>query len=641
MKYSVLKALLFLAGCACQFLVILEVHCDVHDPLDPFDFRIPSESDDVSDDSKSTEELLMEATMLLEDERPLDARTKLLKVLAKDPKEFRAHLLLASYYMTNVGHFRLALRYVKQAQALFEEKHGKPPFFEPRDRSQHGQILYLLSQARLNLDDYQGSLETLNDYQSWGYYSEWYPGSRAWVLMKLGRLKEAIKEARIGVLADVDARRTLNMLGILLSMTGERESAITILKQAIVQELSQGKDGQPATPLNNIGEVYEELFDEEQAISSYRRATQMPDGCEHVLPSLNLALLLLDELNPKAASNVIDNFESCIAQYPLKNGEEHRALVHFARGRIALKTGHEAAAIDHLRSSLESRQWFGKIGTDAEDLQAAALAGLARALTLRNNVLSFTRTASWKEWIVQKEERAENAFNAWWALRRARQMLTEDLNDFEDLLVRNTDSLLEYPTVGELLSGFPLSSVQARLAELRKSDNRGVASTYYLMYEAQWYASHGYAQQARDLLSRVEARTRPRFDNSLLLETLLARLSLTSEEDPNYRVLAERIYSLSPPSLRAHGVRLPVKNGCKDGEMERQLFQTAFQEAASDAAQFAVLCDRTSKGYRFAFSGTAGVAGASIVSPFVAEESELVQAVNNFNDRVFSIALPK
>src|SRR3712207_9038468 len=49
---------------------------------------------------------------------------------------------------------------------------------------------------------------------------------------------------------------------------------------------------------------------------------------------LNLTLLYIDQLKFDSAAATIDGFQRCIAQYPLRNGEEHSALVSLARGRI-------------------------------------------------------------------------------------------------------------------------------------------------------------------------------------------------------------------------------------------------------------------------------------------------------------------
>lgn len=216
----------------------------VLDPLDPFDiFSFDELGPSSSDDDKTADELIRDAGLLLRTDRPLDARTKLLKAIQKDPKAYRAYYLLSGYYIVHVGHYRLALKYIKRAQELFEEQHGKPPYSSQTLQMEHSNLIYYLSQARLNLDNYQGALDALDDYYALGYRGDWFAGSRAWILMKLGRIQEAIKVARQGILAGAEEGRTLNMLGILLSMNDQPQEALEVFRQAIANELSMGREG--------------------------------------------------------------------------------------------------------------------------------------------------------------------------------------------------------------------------------------------------------------------------------------------------------------------------------------------------------------------------------------------------------------
>ena len=144
------------------------------DPLDPFDiFSFDELSPSTSDNDKTADELVRDAGRLLSTDRPLDARTKLLKAIQKDPKAYRAYYLLAGYYIVHVGHYRLALKYIKRAEALFEEQHGKPPYASQTLQMEHSNLIYYLSQVRLNLDNYQGALDALDDYYALGYRGEW------------------------------------------------------------------------------------------------------------------------------------------------------------------------------------------------------------------------------------------------------------------------------------------------------------------------------------------------------------------------------------------------------------------------------------------------------------------------------------
>jgi tetratricopeptide (TPR) repeat protein len=530
----------------------------VDDPLDPFDVFGFDEISPTDDKNKSAEDLIREGSLLLATDRPLDARTKLLKAIEKDPNEYKGYYLLSGYYLVHVGHHRLALKYIKRAQELFEKKNGKPPYKSELLKLEHGNLIYYLSQCRLNLDNYQGSLDALDQYHSYGYHADWYPGARSWVLMKLGRVHEAIKVAREGLLIGAESGRTLNMLGILLSMNEQPQESLEVFRQAIAFEFSQGTDGQPATPLNNAGEVYKEIFDDVKAESTFLRATSLPDGCEHVLPSLNLALLYIDQLKTDAALSTMDAFQRCIAQFPLRNNEEHAALVNLARGRIDLHTGNVDRAIDRFETALQGTQWFGKIGTNQDDLAVAVTISLAQALLRQNNLLRFHQAETWSEWLTQKETIATNTVRAWWLLRRARQILIDELHDIEDLIIRNTDSLLEYPTLGEVLAGLSSSALSRRIEAQRAKDSRAIANLFYDAYLAENERSWLFPGVANEKFESVMQRSREGFDALLKVHATLQRMETLSADSERYRELAYRVFYTAAPQLRNYGFRLPV-----------------------------------------------------------------------------------
>lgn len=524
------------------------------DPFDPFDKGDLGNSQD----DKSAEELIQEGASLLTLDRPLDARTKLLQALKKDPKQYRAYYLLAGYYMVNVAHYRLALRYIDKAFELFQEQKGRPPYFETMTRLEHGQMLYYLSQIKLNLDDYRGSLDTLDEYTKYGYFDVWYPSSRAWTLMKLGKIEEAIRVARMGTIVGGDDGRILNMLGILLSMHDERDESLEVFRKAIATELSLGTEGNPATPLNNSGEVFKEIYQEDKAESSWLRALSLPDGCEHVLPTLNLTLLYIEQLRFEAANRILDDFEGCVKQYSLKNDEEHKGLVLMARGRIALHTGRIRKAIEQLERALDSIQWFGKIGTSQEDLKAALLLSLSQAYDRFSKMIPLERPASWSQWANSKADIATAQFKSWWYMRRAKEMLLEDLEDFEDLSIRNTDSMLEYPTLGELVATLPKGYAKAKLADEKTRDSRSLSRHFYDAYSAEsslgWWTRSSGLMQVDSILKIL----RPKYDDLLRVHLLLLKLKYLPIDSQEYRAISYEVFKLSPSHLRNSGFKLPV-----------------------------------------------------------------------------------
>ncbi len=608
------------------------------DPLDPFDVYSGEEAQGVeSDDKKSASELIQEAAGLLVEERPLDARSKLLLALKKDPKAYRAHLMLSSYYLVHVGHYRLALQYSKQARALYEEKNGPPPYSGIREQIEHSQILYIIAQVRLNLDNYQGALDALDEYTRFGYYDDWYPGTRAWILMKLGRIPEAIKIAQLGLAAlsrEDEKGQILNMLGILFSMNRDREGSINVFKAAVAQELSQGTKGQPATPLNNVGEVYREIFDEDKAEKAWLRATSLPDGCEHVLPALNLAILSIEELNLAGAKSAIDNFESCVAQFPLRNGEEHRALVHLARGRIDLYSGKVDSAITHFEGAIQRKQWFGKIGTSEGDLMAAGMMSMAQALTSKANHLLLLPSSGVIEYFKQLEERMDLRLRAWWYMRRARQVLIDDLSQFEDLYVRNTDSLIEYPTLGELSAGIPSKILSSRITSLMEREDRPSSLSYYKAYLAENLIEQGNYEEGAERISEVLASIRPKFDNALKLHVLLLQMRLLAANDPEYVRLANAVFALNRPGLRNSGLRLPVNYFAADSRISDELSKAPFLLDNGTNLQYLIKGEVLDGEYLLQFIPHTGVIGNIRV-----KSNDLSEAVRQLADQVFTIDL--
>ncbi|MFN5061942.1 MAG: tetratricopeptide repeat protein [Pseudomonadota bacterium] len=610
------------------------------DPFDPFDLGdsdpLATEKEDLV---KSAEALLREATGLLISDRPLDARTKLLRALKRDPNLYRTHYLLAGYYLIHVGHFRLAMKYIKQAELLFEKENGLPPYSDHSLQLEHANIIYYQSQIRLSLDNYAGALESLDRYANLGYVSEWYPGSRAWVLMKLGRIQEAITVARAGILASAEPGRTLNMLGILLSMNGQPQEALEVFRQAIANEYSSGSDGQPATPLNNSGEVYKEMFEDDKAESSFLRAISLPDGCEHVLPSLNLVLLYIEQLKLDAARSTLDGFERCVAQFPLRNNEEHAALVQLARGRIALHSGAVDKAIEHFRSALDGTQWFGKIGTNQNDLMVAATISLGQALDRKANVISSTVSASWVEWLEQLSARTSHSLESWWLLRRARQMLSGELNDIEDLQIRNTDSLLEYPTLGEVLSGFSARSLQRRIKRESDADNRAPAKLFYQLYGAEADLGMWSAGSTLSALDSVIEGARPRYDELLRTHATLKRLKTLPTTSARYHEMAYRVFFTTPALLRNYGLPLPIRidHNTVSRQIQQAILSGPFIEVRHDTTTALNSCIISG-------SNTNGTQGVSLSftcpgqtsTTHTVEDSAPESVVNKLSSTIFS-----
>lgn len=545
---------------------------EVSEALSP----LQTNNNDQELDALSDNELLQRGAALLFDNQLIDARTALLKALEKNPRLFRAHMLLSMYYLEHVGHFRLALRYALRADEIFEEEYGKPPFAIGFFGELHEEISNLIVQAKLNLDDYTGALELLTKLELLGYAKEWMPSTKSWILMKLGRLDEAIEAARQGIRLYGESGRSLNILGILLSMKGEPQKSLEIFEQAVEIELSLGQKGQPATPLNNSGEVYKELFADRKAEASWVQAKSLPDGCEHVLPSLNLALLRIDHLDLQGANDSLATFLQCVAQFTQKNNEEHQALVDLARGRIALHSGQPEVAIELLNNAVQRVQWFGKIGTSSDDLLSAALSSLGLAYEFHSNHLGSTPTEHIFDYPKRLVVMARNRIARWWAYRQARIVLVTKLKNFEDLKLRNTDSLLEYPTIGSLLATFPQRLLQQKIAKQIEIDRRAASQPHYIGYLAEGYANQGELPSAVEQFKAALGMLRVREDRLLLTHLTARQLAIVDNTSDNSAALVQ-LYRDSPPAIRNYGLELPVRFSNVPGSLVKIFKKTPFK----------------------------------------------------------------
>jgi len=536
------------------------------DPSDP----LATDSSSIETaETEDLETLITEAQTLFGEGRSIDARTKLQKALKIAPKDYRPHLFLGAYYLSEVGHFQLANKYLKYSETLFKKTYGSEEdgTLDPNRWQEHARLLLLLAEARLNLDDYKGALQILDRFGNL-YWDKGYPGTRAWVLMKLKRVDEAIRVAQAGLLRGAEPGRTYNILGILFSLKDSRELALQSFARSIQAEVAMGFMGQVATPLNNSGEVYREMFDDARAEAAWLKAIQLPDGCEHILPSLNLAILYIDQLRLLQASRVLDDFEACFSSKSIREDTEHRSLLALARARIALRSGSFDKALENVKTATDRQQWFGKIGTNENDVRFASSVTSGQALAAKANALRREPSSSFAATLRKWAEIPILELRSWWNFRRARQISLEELNDFEDMWIRHTDAMLEYPTLGEALAGFPESSMRARVQRMIKSDSRNRADSYYKLYLGTNLMEHGDIEPAEKLIKKSLSEFRD--IDRLARAEAIARLIIIKEQSISFwsslsaaeaEQLARhkhQLFELLPSHFRTHSLRLPV-----------------------------------------------------------------------------------
>lgn len=488
------------------------------------------------------DEFLTKAQLEFQAGRVIDGRETLLAATRKFPEDHRSQLFLGRYYLYDVRNFRLAFKYISNAKRNLVKTHGDDYSEYPAFVFDEYRLILLLEiDCRSDLDDYAGALKLISDFED-SFYDESLAATKAWLLMKTGNLEESYKEAQRGVfLSGGSDTRSLNVLGIVQSIKRDREKSIRTFNEILFMLNAQGLVSQTSTPLNNVGEVYREIFQVEKAEESWSKVLTLADACEHVLPSLNLAHLYIDQLKLFRAEQVISSYESCFAADGLRDDTEHRTLLRLVKGKLEQRKGNFDKAEKLFTDAKDQHQWFGKIGTTKDDMKLAIFAALSNLYWAKANWASVVDTFG----VINS---AGDRVRSWWYARQAMKVALFDLFDFEDLFIRNTDAMLEYPTMGRWLRVFSRSALSSRARSLIESDDRVQAHRYYLLYISEQLS----VEDLRELMSKW-----PEDDGLGKAEAMALLIRRTGSAEESIK-LRQNLYQYSPAHFKEHGLKLPV-----------------------------------------------------------------------------------
>ena len=194
--------------------------------------------------------------------------------------------------------------------------------------------------------------------------------------------------------------------------------------------------------------------------------------------------------------------------------------------------------------------------------------------------------------------------------------------------------MLEYSTLGELLSGYSLSTLHKRIDQELEDDQRGAAKPYYYGYLAEAYLNSWNKARGRELLDRALLALRPKYDLGLKLHLGALKLAQLEEGSVAYKELASQIYSKAPAMLRNYGLSLPVNYSGLSSVVRSEISQSAF------------LLDNTSP---LAYSIEQSQEGNEVILTFSAQKGlirnvrvsgqHLPKAIDTLTDKVFSVQL--
>jgi len=546
----------------------------------------------------------------------VDAINEAKSILKNKPDDPELLIFLVEYYLYFVEDLDAANEYLLKLKKVLPEK----SFL---DQISYGyRVPFYEHQILLQSNRYEEALQLLNRIESERIFlPSWFYHTKSWNLFKLSRITEAMEAAERGLAVGEDPISNLNMLGILHSVNQNYEESIEKFEKAI--ELGKFFNMEHLAVINNLAEVYEELFKEQKAISLYEQAIGEDTNCEAFLTYINLAFLYLDFLEVSLSKKTLERYKQCVARFPYKSPKAYLPLFNLVEARIKLIEGDFDAARDLLRTVLDFDQWLGRIGTDVSDMRLSSFQTLY--LATRGKIAKDYSLATnlWEKILV--------SFNNLWLkkelyfINREFFKLAKKLNNFEDLRIRFSDSFLFYPFLGEQLKKLPKKAIKNKITQLYKNSNVAMARVFYDLYLANIGSINRLA--LKDSFSKL----RSWYDEALSV----AYLSMLSEveDDLSTKISYETLmYEKLPVSFYLFNKKLPVELDCSLRFWEKRLalFNSPLYEVPPGYGRFKLTMDKDGETFKFVFSDKKGKLKSIIV-----RDVKLMRGFKTLVDKVF------
>jgi hypothetical protein len=244
------------------------------------------------------------------------------------------------------------------------------------------------------------------------------------------------------------------------------------------------------------------------------------------------------------------------------------------------------------------------------------------------NRLKFFSTNSWYDWAINQQKIIFHKLTSWWLNRKARRLLTEEMGQLEDINVRNTDSLLEYPTLGFILSGLSPNNLQRRIELEKKTDTRPQASVFYQAYIAESLIHHNRTHEGIFIIDQSLPLCRDRFDVLLKTHLLALRLSQIPVNSQDYVNLGASLFKLNRVGFRNYGFALPVQLTVSDNSFAKIIKNAGFINNSA-ANEFKLSITRSDGQY-------VASADLPIVGKMRLTSDNLSDLLNRLNDTIFT-----
>lgn len=506
------------------------------------------------------------ALTLLDQSKPIAARRAAEAVLAADPDSIAGHYVLGRMLHEAEGALGRAIYHLGHARELYERRY--PPSSRPEGAPWkfHRELLLSIAALAGEIGEYDYQLAMLEYHDA--LYRPARPGERAWPLMKLGRMADAMAAARQAAEMKDPGERSLGLNALCaIGRAGNDRGAARVACAAAYDHASKTEGNLPG---------FDNQFQSTLAVHAYNaalaaRAAFSPADAEKIAlagtrrlaftpanPWRFLVGLYVDEGRGGDAANALREMQRWRTRQPPQLRDQDRAESDAMVASVLLLAGRTEAALRLIERAIDFPDRRGLAST--EEWQARAAHVLMRAAIARAHGELMGEAAS-----VDRGggvlDAARRSLRGWVDDEIVRGMLTDDDRLIDTMRLFGERGVTTIPVwlIGDLVRVAGPGVMAAVLSEARKSEKVPELEPYWKSIEAEVELARGDDERARDL-ARAALIELPATE--VLLRARAAAVGAMAahelEDGRLERELLATAYELDPSVIRRLGLSLPA-----------------------------------------------------------------------------------
>jgi tetratricopeptide (TPR) repeat protein len=509
-----------------------------------------------------------EVLQLLEENQLVTARRKVEALLKDDPDSMVGHYVLGRVMNESEGNLPAAMYHLGRSRQIYEQTWDVHPRPKNAPWQFHRELLYQIQATAQRMEEFDYQLEIISYHNV--LYAPDLDAERAWPLMRLGRVKEARKAAKLAMRSSDIYQRKLG-LNVRCAVMGELQErkryyeacleAFEEAKKADVKGVDEKHQSTVAVHAFNAAVAARAALEPEEAeklaIEGTKRLAFTPAN-----PWRLLVRLYADQGRMKDAVEALREMQAWRRKQPPSIRSQARAETDVVFSTVLLLAAQPKTGLRLLDMALDRPDRRGLTSSTPEQaLGAHAL--LRRALANTAAELAAER-ASYDPSVTLTD-------SAWSGAKRRFSMFADEervvsvLSDTERLVatlrvfVRGGIEPVPVWLVGDLVEVLGPGIVAVALDEARYEEDEDDVKPYFDAIEAEVALAQGDEDRAIDLAERALKKL-PKTEALLKARTAAvgAMAAEADGDDELYLAFLAQAMELDPSVIRRRGMSLPV-----------------------------------------------------------------------------------